>query len=359
MTRTAPDNGDSDGDGDGDQPASDGTGGTDLPHEWETVSVGEAGLDPAVLDRLVDDAAASGSHCLLVTRDGAIVEEHYWNDTDRTSTHEVYSVTKSITALLVGIAADQGLLDIDEPVATYVEEWQGTPSADVTIRNILSNDSGRYHDLTNDFVTLINEDDQTAFAIGLDQQAAPGDVWNYNNAAIQVLDAVLAEATGVETREFAHEMLFEPMGLDGEMKTDPAGNTLTFMGADASCRDLAALGVLVLRDGDWHGRQIVSAEWLAASLEPSQDLNPAYGFLWWLNRDGQVTNPDGAGDRDGGLAPTASMEMVAALGFGNQVLAVYPDSGVVITRIGGFGGSDGGDFSVATIGAAMSEMLVD
>ena len=337
--------------------------------DWTTTTAEAAGLDQAALDAMATEAEAGLSNCLVVTRDGEIVDERYWNDWDETSDQEVFSATKSISSTLVGIAQDRGLLDIDDKASEYIPEWVGTASEDVTIRNLVSNDSGRFQDFQSDYVTMtLQEPDKTAYAVGLDQQHPIGTEWVYNNAAIQTLDAVLEAATGMPTHEFARQALFEPLGMDTEIVTDEAGGTLMYMGAQASCRDLARFGLLFLREGQWDGEQVVSAEWVDEATNVSQDLNPNYGFLWWLfgDRAGDFEMAGG----DGQPAPGADggAPLFAALGLGNQVVAVFPDSGVVVTRIGSQkqgadGQPEGPQFGVGNISggiaAALGEEAVD
>jgi CubicO group peptidase (beta-lactamase class C family) len=297
-------------------------------------------LSPAALRRLDRYYATTGANCVAVVRDGVLVHERYWNGYDAETDQEVFSATKSITATLVGIAQDAGLLDIDDPASDYIPEWRGTPSEPVTIRNLLSNDSGRHYDFGTDYVDMaIGARDKTAVSIGLDQQHEPGTEWDYNNAAIQTLEAVLEAATGQDVARYAEEHLFEPIGMSAEINHDPAGNTLTFMGARASCQDLARFGLLALSDGEWDGEQVVSAEYMQEATAPSQDLNTVYGFLWWLNSDGRRLDDPAQGAStvidDGTWSwPDAPPDTFAAQGLGGQLAVVVPSEGLVVARLG-------------------------
>jgi CubicO group peptidase (beta-lactamase class C family) len=292
--------------------------------EWDVATPEEAGVDPAPLDELADQIAAN-SQCLTVVKDGVVVYDHAWTGDTETDS-EAWSATKSMTSTLVGIAQADGLLDVDDPVADYVPEWEGTESEAITIRNLLSNDSGRYYDFVSDYTTMaIQAPDKTAYAIGLSQQHPVGEHWEYNNSAIQVLEQVLEVATGGDVAEFAQERLFEPLGMTSEIRHDDAGNTLAFMGAQVSCHDLARFGHLYLNEGQWDGEQVVPAEYVQEATSPSQEVNPDYGFLWWLYPEGSVV-PD-----PGLPSPPAAF---AALGLGGQLVVVVPDDGLVITRMG-------------------------
>jgi CubicO group peptidase (beta-lactamase class C family) len=314
--------------------------------DWETTTPEDAGLDPAPLAQLATVLEGERSSCMTVVHDGEVVYEEGWMGADPETDDEVWSATKSVTSTLVGIAQEEGLLEIDQPVSDYVEEWVGTDSEDVTIRNLLSNDSGRYYDFQNDYVSMaLQAPDKTAFAIGLDQQHPIGEHWEYNNSAIQVLEQVLEEATGEDVADYAQEHLFTPTGRTSEMTHDRAGNTLAFMGVQASCHDLARFGHLFLNEGSWDGEQVVPADWVEQATSPSQELNPDYGFLWWLYPEGSVVVPDDA--------PAPPPPAYAALGLGGQIVLVVPDDDLVVVRMGPAGQSAGvgqGDLVGAMLG---------
>jgi CubicO group peptidase (beta-lactamase class C family) len=291
---------------------------------WATTTPEAAGMDAAPLDELAS-RIADNSQCLTVVKDGEVVYDQAWTG-DTETDDEAWSATKSMTSTLVGIAQAEGLLDVDDPVAEYVPEWAGTESEDVTVRNLLSNDSGRYYDFITDYTSMaLQAPDKTAFAIGLEQQHPVGTHWEYNNSAIQVLEQVLEVATGGDVAEYAQDRLFEPLGMTSEIRHDDAGNTLAFMGAQVSCHDLARFGHLYLNEGEWDGEQVVPAEYVQEATSPSQDVNPDYGFLWWLYPEGSVVPDPGVAN------PPAAF---AALGLGGQLVVVVPEDGLVITRMG-------------------------
>jgi CubicO group peptidase (beta-lactamase class C family) len=348
------------------------SGGPTTPaEEWERTEPSSAGFDPAVLEEIAAAAGATDSNYLLVARNGRLVADWYWNGTDRRSPQEVFSVTKSLTSTLVGIAEDRGDLEIDDRVAQHVPDWRDGPSAGVTVRNLLSNDSGREWAVPLDYGDLIRAPDKNRFAIELGQEHEPGTVWAYNNSAIQVLDEVLTTATGLDTADFAQRELFDAIGMDdSEMIRDDAGNTLTFMGLQSTCEDIARFGHLVLNEGRWGDRQVVSAEWVrAATGSASQDLAGSYGLLWWLNRPGSqvgarsATGAVGAAESEepspGQLAEGAPEDMYWALGLGGQVLAVDPGSGTVVVRLGTVVPEEGaGRFGPADAAEVVTRALV-
>ena len=263
---------------------------------------------------------------------------------DPETPREVFSVTKSITSTLVGMAQAEGDLDIDDRAKRYIEEWQGTKSRAVTIRDILSNVSGRYWDVGSDYGNLPQAEDRTQYAIDLEQQYPPGRVWAYNNAAIQTLDRVISTATGEPTREYAAQRLFGPIGMTHtQMTPDPAGNTNAFFGTQTTCQDLARFGYLFLRQGRWGDEQVVPRSWVKAAVgQPSQPHNAAYGLLWWLNRRGPIIGPlatDAPGQPEppvGQTMPGVPANAYTAQGLGGQMVLVDPRSETVVVRIGQF-----------------------
>lgn len=340
--------------------------------EWERADAEEMGFDSEVLEAIAADAEALASECLVVVRQGRLVAEWYWGEGAPDHAREVFSVTKSFTSALAGIAQDDGDLSLEDSAADYIEEWQGTDSEAVTVRHLLSNDSGREWNLALDYGQLPGAPDRTQFAIDLGQQYDPGTAWSYNNAAIQTLDRVISVATGETTADFAAERLFAPLGMDDtEMTAANADGTATntFFGLQSTCEDLARFGHLYLRDGEWDGEQIVSADYVEDSVgAPSQDLNAAYGLLWWLNVEGRLLDPiQGVAPTDGPqeevvgqIIPGASEDIFTAQGLGGQVILVDPGTETVVVRIGE-GGGDGplDGYRAPDAARVVTEALVD
>lgn len=277
-------------------------------------------------------------------RNGAVVHEAYWNGGTPNGALAAFSVTKSLTATLVGIAADEGLLDLDDPAADYIEQWRGTSADEVTIRHLLSNVSGREVTFETDYEQMaFRVDDKTAYSIALDQIDPPESRWAYNNAAIQTLSQVLGTATGTEPRLYAQEKLFTPLAMaDTTWDSDRSGRTMTFVGVSSTCLDLARFGQTMLDGGEWNGERIVSADFVEeATGESSSDLNAAYGLLWWVNDEGVLldASPGTAirttgTERVGRLAPRAPDDAFWAIGFGGQVVSVVPSLDLVAVRMG-------------------------
>ena len=334
---------------------------------WPTASPGDLGLRPRRLEALAREARQADSTCYAVVRRGRLARDWNWG-TARTTAREVFSITKSVTSALVGIAVRDGSLRLDDRVSRYVPQWRGTPSSGVTVRHLLSNDSGRAWSLQSDYGALVQARNRTAYAVGLSQQHAPGSAWAYNNAAIQVLEAVLRRATGTPVDRFAARRLFAPLGMTHtRMVRDASGrSTSVFFGLQTTCLDLARFGTLYLGRGAVDGRRILTRDWVRRSVGSSSTVhNAAYGFLWWLNRPGPLRGATDPVDADGQplapvtgqLAPGAPASTYAALGLGGQVLLVDPRSRTVVVRLGRPDLSGGTEYGFAEAASVVTTAL--
>lgn len=310
---------------------------------WPAATPSSLGLRARAIRRGAAEARRLDSTCFAVVRDGRLAGEWSWR-LPRDEPREVFSITKSVTSTLVGIAVRDGDLRLDDPVSTYVPQWRGTPSESVTVRYLLSNDSGRYWSMRSDYADLLAARSRTRYAVSLPQQHAPGSAWAYNNAAIQVLEPVLERATGMPVARFARKRLFEPLGMTRtSFITDRADDAAVFYGLRTTCLDIARLGRLHLGGGKVGGRRLLDRSYVRRAVGRSSTVhNAAYGYLWWLNRPGALRGATDAVDAQGQplrpvsgqLAPSAPEEVFAALGFGGQVLLVDPTTRTMVVRLG-------------------------
>jgi CubicO group peptidase (beta-lactamase class C family) len=312
---------------------------------WTKGDPAELGFDAAKLEQVASEADPETA-CIIVLRHGEVAGEWYYGDWTADKPDVVWSVTQAYVSTLVGIAQDEGYLDIDDKASKYIPEWVGTPSEDVTIRQILEHTSGR--ESTNSVGNaelherLITSPDPGRMAIGLRQDHPPGTVWSQNLPAIELLNPILTAATGQDPADFAKEKLFDPIGAT-HTKLNKTTQGVTWMNgfAESTCQDSARFGYLMLRQGNWDGQQIVSKEWVEEATHPSQDFNAGWGFFWWLNRPGSlisidnVLTPDYDEPSDLQLVPEAPEDMYWALGLGGRFIQVDPASDTVVVRLGG------------------------
>jgi len=231
---------------------------------------------------------------VVVMRDGRIVAERYYNGETAASLHDVRSAGKSVTALLAGIAIDQGALkNVDERVTAHWPEAAGSAVGDVRLDDLLTMRSG-LDAFDEDPASPGNEDkldeaaDPLAFVLAVPRATAPGQVYRYNSLTSYVVGVELAKATGMSMADFARANLFTPLGISRwEWASDAAGYTKGQGNLSLTARDFATLGEMVRNKGLYNGRRIVSEAWLSEALAPRvpiADSDPYadhYGYFWY------------------------------------------------------------------------------
>lgn len=305
--------------------------------KWDSVEPAAAGFDPHALDAALAAGMADRSTDILVLRSGRIVAERYAPGSDAERKQQIASAAKSMVSVLIGVCLDQGKIrSVDQSAADFIAPWRGTPKAQITIRHLLTMTSG----LDDRGLALRGvAGDQFAINSAAPQMAAPGARWAYQTAIFHLLYHVVAHAAGEPFEAFAARNLTGPLGMQhtdwvtnvGQGASGPVTNYYT---AACSGRDLARFGLFALRGGRWAGKQVVSTSYLKQATSPSQDLNPAYGFLWWENAKPGF----GAAEAVRGSAELrfdgSPKDTFAALGAGGQVVLVVPSLDLVVVRQG-------------------------
>ena len=306
------------------------------PGAWATVDPTAVGWDAAKLRAALDFAGERSSRAMVVVHEGKVIAQQSWGATMEFA-RDIASAQKGVVALLVGNLQAAGRMQIDEPVSSYLGPgWsRATPEqeAPITVRHLLTMTSGLANDLT--------------------FQAAPGAVWRYNTNAYQQLPVVVEAVAGTGIDAVTRVELFDPIGVssasgwrdrrtDGPVGVDPNGRRIK--GLVMTAPDMARVGLVVQRDGIWGGRAVLDdPAYLAATLASSQELNPSYGYLWWLNGKAAHVLPGQPGGSSGPLVPDAPADLVAALGRDDQKIYVCPSLDLVVTRIGERGSAQRAD----------------
>ncbi len=226
-----------------------------------------------------DLCARTGADACLVVRRGRIMSE--WYRAGVPDSLAAMSSTKSVAGLLaVMLLADGKLRGLDEPVCRFVSSWCDAPRERATVRHLLTMTAG-LAPMTSDSA-VGTAADMNAFVARLRPAEAPGARWAYSNEGAQLLSPVLDRAAGEPVQRYAARRLFGPLGMrDTRFHVDAAGHAATYANLLTTPRDLARVGVLVLRRGRWRGRQLVPGAMIDSLVRPSQPLNPQYGLLWW------------------------------------------------------------------------------
>jgi len=275
---------------------------------WQTADPASVGMAPELPSMLGEEVEArfSSVNGLLVVKNGYLVFERYYNGFDEDDVHLLFSVTKSFTSALIGIAIDKGYIKgVEQKVLDFFPEFPANDALkrQLTVKHLLTMTSGfqwrggrrGYEPIDR----VRRQKDWVAFILSLPIRERMIGRFQYNSTSSHLLSAIVTRATGKCAREFANEHLFRPIGIDeilpdtqntfdenGVFKdktigwpSDPQGHSLGGWGLALKPHDMARFGFLYLNGGEWDGRQIVSRQWIEESVTPHV-LD--YGYQWWL-----------------------------------------------------------------------------
>jgi CubicO group peptidase (beta-lactamase class C family) len=286
---------------------------------WTTATPESQGLDSTKLDALRAYFEEKKTRAALVIRHGRIVGEWYWDGRDKDSKFPAYSVTKSFSSTAVGLLVGDGKVKLEQPAADFLSSWKTDDRKNITLRHLITMTSGiKLEDLGYHL-----RPDRVTKALDQPLQYPPGTKWEYNNVACNTLSEIVTKASGEEMGDYLKHRLYEPLGMKNVSMDKSGSKTLAYMGLQISARDLAKVGYLFLNKGLWNGKRILSEEWVRMATTQSQDLQQRYGFLWWVNTDGENK------DKTGG--------MYEAIGLYGNHLTVLPAQDMIVVRLIGNG----------------------
>lgn len=313
--------------------------------QWRECRPAEVGMNALRLYRAYEYAANPdiNTEGIIIIKDGYIVGEAYFGDFTKDTYHRSYSVAKSFTSALIGIAIDKGMLSsVNDAVYQFYPEWQtpGTPALKklITVKHLLTmmggiqwqegdyynpnsqDDIFRMYRVSSDFIQYV---------LNKPMAAEPGTRWYYSSGETILLSGILEMTTGTTAFQFAQEHLLHPIGIvDITWEHDPSGHTITGWGIRTTVRNYARFGYLYLKKGLWDNQRIVSESWIEESTRAfSSDLTH-YAYLWWL--------PPAFGSYGTVDVP---QDAYMALGIYIQRLYVVPEKNLVVVRVG----NDAGD----------------
>ena len=317
-----------------------------LADGWQIESQTVAGVDPSKLCRMIEiplKKFKANVHSVIVLRSGYLLFEYYGVGPDQSGEtslpdavhgvgvkHDVRSVSKSVVSLLIGIALDRKLLaSVDEPIWKFFPEFAALRTAAkdrILLRHLLTMTSGiawnerlSYSDPENSEIRMDTAPDPYKYVLEQPLTTEPGTKWNYSGGSTNLLGAILQKVTQKPLAEFAREALFEPLGItEFEWSRMLSGEIAASSGLRLRPRDMAKLGQLVLSQGEWKGKRIVSASWLRESLRKQIDADAMhlhYGYQWWIGSSS---------------VNSITVEWFAAIGLGGQRIIIVPSLDLVV-----------------------------
>jgi len=292
-----------------------------------------------------DDRLGLRTDGLLIIKDGKLVYEKYARGYAATNKHLSWSVAKSFTSGLIGVAVQQGKLRLDQSICDFIPH-QRLDVCRVTVENLLTFSSGfdwqeeyehESYQVSSVIAMLFGEGhrDMLDFVTKHPFYAAPGTAWRYSTGDATVLAAVAKAALGGK-KGWAQDALFKPIGMTGAvLEEDTKGTPLGGSHVFATPRDFARYGYLYLNDGCWNGTRLLPSDWVKESTtasaayranSPPGETEPN-GRMWWLNQ----AIPEKNQAKPWKDAPDDAYE---ADGHWGQYIVVVPSAHVVIMRTG-------------------------
>lgn len=240
---------------------------------------------------------------IIVEQNDTIIMEEYFNGFKKESQHDTRSSFKSITSLLAGIAIDKKLIALDDRLGRFFPELKDERKRNISIQNLLEMRSGLNCEEFYDIGPVCEEkmvetEDWIAYCLGVDLIREPGQNWSYNSNEPMLVGEIIARASGMSIMEFAKENLFQPLGIiDYKWTVSPKGQGMTAGSFYMRPGDMLRIIDLVRNKGNWKGRQIVSADWIARSTDcrividfsftrysriaNASYASARYGFFWY------------------------------------------------------------------------------
>ncbi|HMN29243.1 MAG TPA: serine hydrolase, partial [Caldilineaceae bacterium] len=293
---------------------------------WRTSTPEEQGIDAAKLAAglLAIRQQGMNLHSVLIVRNGVVVLDAAFYPYDGKAVHDVASVTKSIMTTLIGIAADQGKLTLDDPLLSFFPDRtianRDARKERITVRHLASMTSGLDCTAANDEQTLQEmqqSPDYVQFTLDRKMISEPGQHFVYCSPGMHLLSAILQQATGMAALAFAQQNLFQPLGIEDVIwPSDAQGYNHGWGDLHLHPRDMAKIGYLWLNHGEWAGKQIVSRAWVDNSVKTQIKTggDDDYGYGWWI-----------VGDEG----------EYAAIGRGGQRIQVWPAINTILVMTGG------------------------
>ncbi len=271
--------------------------GTGYVNNWQISTPEEQGMNSTLLNAMLEDIEAQNYaiDSVLIIKNGYLVLEEYPNpEYNQNKTHVLYSVTKSVISALVGIAIQEGFIEnVDQKVVDFFPHEfiydLNRQKQRMTIRHLLTMSAGIGTRIMIDNVVHSEEFTDlygqtfASWILCHEMICEPGMKFQYQNGAAHLLSAILENATGYSTLDFAKEFLFGPLGItEISWDQDPQGVYYGGVGLSLRPYDMAKFGYLYLNDGVWNGEQLLSPEWIAKSTKSYFTFEESgYGYLWW------------------------------------------------------------------------------
>jgi hypothetical protein len=315
--------------------------------EFQSASPAEVNLNQTAVDEAIAYASTHRRISLQIFRHNCRVATGPLDLLTDGIPNNVWSVTKSVISMLVGIAYDRKLLALDDPVGKYLPDepgWGDAAHRALTIRDLLTETSGLNEAIISEAVTVMTETSAPQEALGEPFKYPPGTKFEYSQRVPDLMSFVLQQAIGEDVQSFAQKNLFDPIGIPSDSffwLRDRSGDTYGYAWMFMPPTQLPKLGLLMQNNGSWKGQQLISSDWVSQVSEPTS-TNPCYGFFFWTNKGTQCTgaNIPSAQTYDRRAIPSAPDDLFAMVGALHQNNFIIPSLDMTVTWTGVLGDTE-------------------
>jgi CubicO group peptidase (beta-lactamase class C family) len=288
--------------------------------DWETKSITSLGWKQNAVEDLKKYLAEKNSKSFMILVNGRIVLEEYFNGHTKEAIWEWNSAGKTLVSAATGIAQQENLLNLNDAVSQYLGAgWTSEPIVKenlISVKHLLTMTSG------------LDESSELVVKPKLTYVADAGNRWAYANVFQKLIDVVSA-ASKQSFEAYFNTKIKNKIGMDGFWN-----DGFIFKIYNSNTRSMARFGLLALNKGKWNNEQILNESFFSESTNTSQNINPSYGYLWWLNGKGSYMIPGSQSIFQGNLITNAPGDMYAAMGASDQRIYVIPSKNMVIVRMG-------------------------
>ena len=290
------------------------------PKAWEKDRVYNTKTLP---ENILKDLKKTRTSSLVVIRDGKLAHEQYWKDHNFSSHMNSFSMAKGILSILVGCAIEDGYLENENQLISTIFPQYGNSQygKHLKIRHLMTMQSGMdwEEEYNHPFAPNSKQyfvDDLAKQTFGINLKEMPGKKYEYQSVSAQLLGFALKKATGKDPSSYLSEKLWKPLEMEFPAKwsTDEKGMEKAFCCIHATPRDFAKIGQLLLQNGNWKGKQIISKDYCKKLLTPTAE-NDAFCFTIWANDETEIMHR-------------------FLYGFLGQFIIIVPEKNMVIVKTG-------------------------
>lgn len=299
---------------------------SNVPFKWKEASL----LNNGMTKQMKNYFAKTQTRAFLVFKGDSLLSENYFGNHTKETVSNVFSASKTVTALMIGAAIDDGAIkSIDDKVSKYLDEFKEGEKSKITIRHLLQMASGL--DWTESGKDPLSNNAESYYGSGLYELATrqkvinePGKTFIYQSGNSQLLGYIVEKATGKTLSEYVREKLWEPIGAESEAYwalDDENGDEKAFCCLNANARDIGKIGKLLINGGSYNGKQIISEKYIREMVELQKMnteegvANHQYGLHIWVYEN-------------------AGTPVYYCRGIKGQYIFVLPDEDLVIVRLG-------------------------